>query len=365
MAGYPSFNAADTAGPEHYRTARIPKTRRTRSGNAVPVLEKGPDGRQRQKFRSISIPCPDLKRAQRSLLWDLYSLPIGATPWSHAYVRGRGVLTNAQVHTNQRSILSIDLQDFFPSISPDRVNRELEFALRRRHNSRRLSPDDKALLDRVERLCFLNNGLPQGSPVSPYLSNLVGAAIDYRMAKLVKGWHRRNKLYRTHDQRLRQPGHYRIDPIRYSRYCDDLTFSSNYQDLWALQFAVIKILRSIGFSVNPDKTRIKTAPARLTVCGVVVNSQTSTPRPRRRALRSRLHRLIHNAHHGRCSKGIEILNNKLVAAPFEQLQGLVAWTDYINKDQGTRLQALLGIAIDVHTRTPDEYEPETKKYLKL
>lgn len=366
MAGYPSFNAVtDKAGPEHYQFLRIPKMRRTRAGARVPVLEPGRNGRLHPKMRKISAPIADLKKAQRALLLELNRQHIGATPWAHAYVRGRSIRTNALPHVGARAVLTIDIKDFFQSITPDMVRRALGFVLRSRRQQNRLIGSDWRLLQDVDRLCFVNGGLPQGGPASPFLSNLVGAKLDYKINKLISTWRRRvQPRIRINGKWVRlKPTAARIHPIRYTRYCDDLTFSSDYEDLWVLRHSVERILKSTGLLANPNKIRTRTRGSRLLVCGVVVNKVLSTPRQHRRALRSRLHRLICNAHYGVCPRQTELVCGRPEPVNFNQLTGMVAHIDHINPEQGAAFRVLLDIAKDVHNNTDSQYTDVTINYL--
>jgi len=366
MAGYPSFNVlTDTAQAEHYRFARIPKTRRTRDGREVPVLETLSNGRTRQKMRKLQIPCPELMAAQKLILSELKALGIGASPAAHAYVRKRGIHTNAAPHVGHRYKLDIDLRDFFPSVSPHVVLEQLEYFLTRGY-MQPMSRADRLFLDRVKRACFLDGGLPQGAPTSPFLSNLAGAQVDFGILKLIESW-RTNPTMRwvdNHGERRRKTQtQIRLLPIAYTRYSDDMTFTADYRKLYQFQYPVIGFLKKLGYKVAPEKIRFRSIGSRMTVCGVVVNEKLSAPRPRRRALRARLHKIICDAHFGRCPRGGELTHRGPVPVNFDHLAGLVNHVNFINPDQGASLQLQLRVAQDVHHNTPTNYSAETRAYL--
>ena len=161
----------------------------------------------------------------------------------HAFVKDRNCATNAQVHFGRSYALSVDIEDFFDSISKDHLQPYL---------------DDEALH------WILEDGAPrQGLPTSPIAANLA--------------------MLET-DQRLLQLG--RALGVSYSRYADDLTFGYDDPTLRpVLVEAVTRVLGEIGLRLNSRKTIVQNAKngaiiitgVALTLTGVV-----STRRTRRR-----------------------------------------------------------------------------------
>jgi hypothetical protein len=108
--------------------------------------------------------------------------------------------------------------------------------------------------------------LPQGSPCSPIISELIGQVLDLRLLRLAKKY-----------------------GVRYSRYADDLTFSTNnkqfpaalaVQDptdpsIWVLGDELVNKITSSGFNINPTKTRVHCRGSRQTVTGLVVNEKVN------------------------------------------------------------------------------------------
>ena len=115
---------------------------------------------------------------------------------SHGFHRGRSIITNAVPHSRRRYVLNLDLYDFFGAINFGRVRGLLikgaAFQL------------DPAVATVIAQIACYDNRLPQGSPCSPVISNLVARIMDVRLARLAK----------THR-------------CTYTRYADDLTFSTN------------------------------------------------------------------------------------------------------------------------------------------
>ena len=115
----------------------------------------------------------------------------------------------------------------------------------------------------------LTEGLPQGAPTSPYLSNLVNSTLDARLCGLAK-------KYQFH----------------YTRYADDITLSAvgysrgNYGSIlhWMKQ-----ILSNYGYKLNLSKSRVITSQHQQLVTGLVVNKHVSLPRVTRRRLRAMNH----------------------------------------------------------------------------
>jgi RNA-directed DNA polymerase len=115
---------------------------------------------------------------------------------AHGFKRGRSIITNATKHRKRRYVLNIDLQDFFGTINFGRVR---GFFLKDRNFA--LHPDAATVLAQIA--CH-QNSLPQGSPCSPVISNLIGHVLDIHLGKLA--FH---------------------NGCTYSRYADDITFSTN------------------------------------------------------------------------------------------------------------------------------------------
>lgn len=226
-------------------------------------------GKRVKKTRWIEAPDAELKAAQRWLL-DNWLYQLAPTGFAHGFVPGRSILTNASHHVGCRWVVTADIRDFFPSITAARVHdclAELDL--------------DETQRQTVTQLVTRRGRLPQGAPTSPHLANLVARSLDLRLAGLAEshGW-------------------------TYTRYADDLTFSSGsttsadslesdrgllppQELLWVIE----RIVADEHFRLADDKTHVMSHHQRQTVTGLVVNHQVSLPKPRRRILRAMLHRL--------------------------------------------------------------------------
>lgn len=213
--------------------------------------------------RIINAPMGKMKTYQRVLANILYECDAeskieGLRPLSHAYRKGQSIITNATVHKNRRYVLNLDLSDFFPTFTFPRVRgffiKDQAFGLK---------PECATILAQIA--CF-ENALPQGSPCSPIISDLIARILDQRLARFAK----RHK-------------------VTYSRYADDITFSTNAKSFpealatggsspdvpWVLGQALIDKIEGSGFAINHDKTRMQVKASRQMVTGLTVNEKVN------------------------------------------------------------------------------------------
>ena len=217
--------------------------------------------KRRGGWREIKSPSKELKAVQAWILrniLDRLSTSLHAT----AYVRGRGLLDNVSPHTSNRYFLSVDIRNFFPSVSSHRVRRLFE-----------MLGYSKLAASKLTRLCSYFSGLPQGAVTSPALSNLICLGLDRRLAGLVS---RRN--------------------IVFTRYADDITFSTNNRNtLPRLLPLVYRILRTEGFEPHQEKTRILGPRTRCLITGLVKSSSDPTfgiGRKKKSAMRAIIHNFL-------------------------------------------------------------------------
>lgn len=201
--------------------------------------------------RLLQVPVFKLKNAQRlilkKILYSKYSeLLISNVTW---FIPNKWIKDNALFHVWKKYILKIDIKDFFPSISQDRIywlfRKEFNFD---HENSMYLSS-----------LCTHNNQLPQWAPTSPMLANLIARFLDYRVIWLLKTYNQDNELNLT-----------------YSRYADDLTFSFNKKiNVNIFINYVISILLEEWFYPNYKKISLIWQWKQQRVTGVIVNTTSS------------------------------------------------------------------------------------------
>lgn len=151
------------------------------------------------------------------------------------FVEGKSVLDNANIHVGAKSLLTIDISDFFGSISISRVTKVfMNFGY-----SNRLSFF-------LASLCCYEKALPQGACTSPILSNIIAKRLDRRLFGLA--------------QKLN---------LKYSRYADDITFSGDMVPRNLLGI-LTKIINDEGFDLNSTKTRFKSGNSKKIVTGLSV-----------------------------------------------------------------------------------------------
>ncbi len=222
------------------------------------------------EYRVLHAPTRELKRVQRQIL-ALLEREVEPHKCATAFRRRRGEATgehgavmNARTHCGKRVVFALDLEDFFPTILWPRV-----FGLL--HQGPPRLPRRVAQV--LANLCTTADGvLPQGAPTSPLLANLIAFRLDHQLYR----WARANRCV-------------------YTRYADDLTFSTNHRSLSAAQCDDIEaIVREEGFVVNEAKRRTMPYYERQVVTGLVVNNKApAVPRERLRSLRA----LLFNVHH--------------------------------------------------------------------
>lgn len=221
--------------------------------------------------REINAPCYQL-----GILLDMLNIVFKAiySPGESAmgFTEGRSVVTNACMHTGHHYVFNIDLENFFPSIPQARVWARIQ-----------LPPFNfpRDVANVVAGLCCHVNGdgtanvLPQGAATSPLLTNAICDKLDRRM----RGVARRFGLH-------------------YSRYADDMTFSSMhntykgkpiYNEGSVFRTEIKRIIEEQGFKMNDKKTRLQRDGERQEVTGLTVNQRANVTRKYVRDLRWMLH----------------------------------------------------------------------------
>ncbi|MFJ8458900.1 reverse transcriptase family protein [Lysinibacillus xylanilyticus] len=181
------------------------------------------------------------------------------------FVKGRSYIDflNTHVYKNYKNIyyLKLDLKDFFSSIKSFHIKQILE-----KHIYTNSSKINKEIIDDIVSLTTVDNKLPQGAVTSPSLSNIVFRFTDIRIARYCEKF-----------------------GIRYSRYADDIIFSSDKKIIHAPFFinSIKKILNESNFHVNNRKT--KTSIGSLTLNGFRITDKINLTRKKRAKLNTCLY----------------------------------------------------------------------------
>lgn len=217
--------------------------------------------------RTIHAPHPKIsfaqKRLSKILTTCIHEIRLTRPSYcgaSHGFQNKRSIQSNAKLHEHRRHVVNCDIKDFFPSINFGRVQ---GFFIKDAYFG--LYPKIAQILAHLA--CF-DGRLPQGSPCSPVISNLIGNLLDARLSSLAKA----NKT-------------------TYSRYADDLTFSTNMRALppgivlvdphrpggWIAAPSLEDCINRAGFVLNSAKTHVQSRPTRQIVTGLTVNAKVNIP----------------------------------------------------------------------------------------
>ncbi len=203
--------------------------------------------------RNIDEPLPDLKFVQSWILHNILE-KCAVSDYAKAYLKGRTLKHNARFHRAQKIVVTMDIKNFFPSISVKDITEIFE--------NMGYFHDLSCFL---AHLCCYNNVLPQGAPTSPYLSNLRMITLDDKISEY------------TYEK-----------SIRYTRYADDLTFSGDFNPHFLIS-NISKFVYNEGFCINPQKTRIARSNTRQEVTGIIVNSHMQLSKEKRKLIRQQVY----------------------------------------------------------------------------
>lgn len=206
--------------------------------------------------RIINAPVKGLKSILRSLNFVLQCV-YEPHPASTGFVFNKSIVDNARLHLGNHYVYNIDLKDFFHSFDRNRV--KMGFL----YEPFNLSGDREPLAFLLSSLCthpFEIDGeikivLPQGSPTSPTITNILCHKLDRRLSGLANRF-----------------------GAKYSRYADDITFSSPH-NIYNDESFLKELLRIIeddqNLKMNPNKTRLQKAAYKQEVTGLIVNEKVN------------------------------------------------------------------------------------------
>jgi len=267
--------------------------------------------------RVISAPDPRLKLIQRRLgkFLEQCQLEIEAKlkvkpqcVLAHGFKVGFSIQTNAINHRGRRWVFNADLQDFFPSINFGRV---YGFFMKNQHYLL-----NKKVATIISQIACHENKLPQGSPCSPIISNIISHLLDIRLNELATG-----------------------NGCTYTRYADDLTFSTNERAFpssiakrdpakphrWLDGAGLTKRVGKAGFAINGQKSRMQYCDSRQETTGLVVNKKVNVKTEYYKLARAMCWQLV--------TKGtaFEKINSVPVAIDTNKLRGMLAFIYHVKR----------------------------------
>ncbi len=227
-----------TKTENYYKTFEIPK----KSGGTRKICAPTGD------LKEIQIQLYDVLLEYQEYLRKKDNI---CTNISHAFEKDKDIITNAQIHRNKRLVINIDLKDFFDSFHFGRICGFFE------KNQNFLVSHEVAII--LAQLTCYQGKLPQGAPTSPIITNLICQIFDNRILKIAKKYH-----------------------LDYTRYADDLSFSTNDKKLlskWDLFYTELSNeIERAGFKINTSKTSIAYRDSRQMVTGLITNKKLGVDR---------------------------------------------------------------------------------------
>ncbi|OYD24013.1 retron Ec67 family RNA-directed DNA polymerase/endonuclease [Oceanimonas baumannii] len=223
---------------------------------------------------------------------------------SHGFERKRSIITNSMMHVGKKHVFNIDLEDFFGSFNFGRVR---GFFIKNKNFL--LEPE---IATAIAKIACYNNELPQGSPCSPVITNLITHSLDIKLSKLA--------FYNS---------------CIYSRYADDITFSTNESKMprhiarsvdgeLIVGKKLYSEIRRSGFSINKNKTRDQYKDSRQDVTGLVVNKKPNTKKEYWRTVRAQCNMLFKTGSFN------EVLNGEIIKGNINRLEGRLNFIDQVD-----------------------------------
>ena len=210
-------------------------------------------------LREINAPQPELMEALRTLK-TIFETDFGALyhTSAFAYIKGRSTLDAVKRHqaNESRWFLKLDFHNFFGSTTQDFLMRMLSmvypFSLVCAKENGRIE------LEKAISLCMLDGGLPQGTPISPTLTNIMMIPIDFKLSSVLRD--------------------YNGQKFTNTRYADDLLISSRYGFMFReIESAVIGVLKTFNapFQLNREKTRYGSRNGHNFSLGILINKDNN------------------------------------------------------------------------------------------
>lgn len=255
--------------------------------------------------RPISHPSPEVKFLQSWISENVFELlPIHDAVMS--YRKNLSIRDNASAHREQNYLLKLDFREFFTSITANDIKNLLtRNAPKVRHIC--ALPDD---LNLITSLVCKNGALTIGAPSSPAISNVILFDFDQSVARKCAEMQ-----------------------VVYTRYADDLAFSTNEPNLLSEILGFVKLelarLDSPRISLNDEKTSFTSRKRRRQLTGLILTSdnKVSIGRKKKREIRSLI---------------FKYMNNDLSAEQVAYLKGYLAFIQAVEPNFITSIKSKYG-----------------------
>lgn len=244
-----SLNLIDCDNPKMYIKTLYSISNRVENNYRIFKIKKN-----NGKYRVIYEPNGCLKHIQKMILKNVLEERI-ISEYAKAYHKGLSLKDNAYPHLGKKTILKLDIKDFFNNISFINVYKNCF--------PRELYPKSVGVL--LTRLCTYQDHLVQGTPTASYISNLVMREFDCNIGQ----WANKQN-------------------ISYTRYSDDMTFSGDFDSSVVIK-KVSDELKKIGLRLNYKKINVINSSSRQEVCGVVVNKKLQVNTLYRKKIRQEIY----------------------------------------------------------------------------
>lgn len=259
------------------------------------------------KWRRIDAPSEELKKCLTNLK-EIFERLMGGCYYhtaAFAYVHHRSIKDCVRKHANNKSnwFLKIDFSNFFGSTTPDFVMRMFSeiFPFSEIVKSER----GKTALKNCLSLCFLNGKLPQGTPISPLITNIMMIPIDHHLA---------NGLTK---KKVVSPNEHQCGYV-YTRYADDILVSNRFNfDHREIVSWIREVLRHFDapFDLNDDKTRYSSNAGKNWMLGLMLNQdhEVTVGYKRKKQLKATIvnYMLDRKAGHSWCLEDVQHLQGEI------------------------------------------------------
>ncbi|HEX8201347.1 MAG TPA: reverse transcriptase family protein, partial [Isosphaeraceae bacterium] len=237
------------------------------------------------------------------------------------------IVSNATPHVGSGVVVNLDIEGFFPTVH----DRRIKGIFRQMGYSEQVatilalicSEPEVAAVELDGRTYHVARGrrfLPQGSPASPAISNLICRGLDASLSKVAADLE-----------------------FRYTRYADDMTFSGPAEadaQVGRLLRRVRFVVEREGFRVHPEKTRILRRGRRQEVTGLVVNDRVNVSRSELRRFRATLYQIEKDGPEGkRWRDGADVLAS---------IEGFANFVAMVDPDRGDELRRRVAAILDRH-----------------